>query len=338
MRRKLFALITTVLFITNVLGEENTENIMVHITNKANDMINESKTAISENVTTYIKKLKDSIKITLESEKEEITVSEEEMKVHFLDVGQGDSALVVHGEHALLIDAGENDKGTKIQAYMEKQGIGEEISLDYVIGTHGDSDHVGGLDVVITKFDCENILLPNTDKNTDSYADVLDAITYRNYTITNPKPGESYSLSDEVSFTIIAPNEYYAEENNRSIGFVLQHGENRFLFMGDAEEISENDTINKGWNIQADVYKVNHHGSKSSSSERFLDAVEPTYAVISCGEGNDYGHPHATTLNQLRAKNVKVFRTDEQGTIIATSDGTKITWNVPESDSWMSGE
>ena len=132
--------------------------------------------------------------------------------------------------------------------------------------------------------------------------------------------------------------DYGDDANNYSIGIILQHGDNRFLFTGDAKEEAEADMLQNGIDLSADVYQVGHHGSSTSSSKAFLDQVEPKYAVISCEEGNSYGHPHAEVMNSLRARGIEVFRTDEQGTILAESDGTSITWNCAPSTSWKSGE
>lgn len=257
-----------------------------------------------------------------------------EMSVHFIDVGQGDSTLIKCGEHAMLIDAGENDCGTKIQAYLESQGV---TKLDYVIGTHPDSDHIGGLDVIIYKFECEKVLLPDFSKDTNTYRDVLSSMKSKGYSNTLPEVGEQYALGDAV-FTIIAPSKRYDDANNNSIGIILKYGDRSFLFTGDAEEEAEADIVKTGISIDCDVYQVGHHGSRTSSSEALLNAASPAYAVISCGEGNSYGHPHAQTLNEFRYRGIQVFRTDEQGTIVAVTDGVNITWNCSPSDTWKTGE
>lgn len=255
------------------------------------------------------------------------------LEVHFLDVGQGDATLIKYGEHAMLIDAGENDSGTKIQAYLNSQGV---TGLDYVIGTHPDSDHIGGLDVIIYKFDCKTVMLPDYKKDTKTYRDVLGAMKSKAYNNTLPQPGKQYPLGDAV-FTIVAPNGTYDAANNNSIGILLSYGDRSFLFTGDAEEAAEQDIVANGINIDCDVYHAGHHGSKTSSSEELLNAASPAYAVISCGEGNRYGHPHAQTLNQLRYRGIQVFRTDEQGTIVARTDGVNISWNASPSETWKAG-
>lgn len=261
--------------------------------------------------------------------------SDSGMEVHFIDVGQGDATLIKAGDHAMLIDAGDNSEGTAVQSYLNSQGIEK---LDYVIGTHPDADHIGGLDVVVYKFDCKKIFMPGVTSDTKTYDDVMQALKSKNQKAQAPKPGETYTLGD-ASFTVISPVKGYGDEtNNWSIGMVLQYGENRFLFTGDAEKEAEEDMLAKGEDISADVYKASHHGSKTGSCDDFLDKVHPSYAVISCGEGNKYGHPSAQTLTNFRSRGIKTFRTDNQGTIVAYSDGKNITWNASPDTTWTPGE
>ena len=258
------------------------------------------------------------------------------LEVHYIDVGQGDATLIKCGSHAMLIDGGNNNKGTTVQLYLKKQGV---ESLDYVIGTHPDADHIGGLDVIVYKYNCDTVIMPDYEKDTRTYQELVDVIHDKNMKITYPVVGEQYALG-EAKFTIIAPNSnsYGGNANDYSVAILLEYGKNRFLFTGDAEEASEAEMLTNGIDISADVYKVAHHGSRSASTQEFLNAVHPKYAVISCGEGNSYGHPHAEVLNRLRSMGVEVFRTDEQGSIIASSDGENITWNCSATDSWQSGE
>ena len=166
---------------------------------------------------------------------------------------------------------------------------------------------------------------------------MIAAMESKNYSVTEPIVGHQYSFG-EAEFTIIAPNDTYKSSNNSSVGIILKHGDNKFLFTGDAEEEAESDIVDNGIDIDCDIYQVGHHGSRSSSSEKFLNAASPAYAVISCGEGNDYGHPHAATMNEFRMRGIKVFRTDLQGTIVATSDGSTITFNMSPDESWLTGD
>lgn len=256
------------------------------------------------------------------------------MEVHYMNVGQGDATLVTCGGHAMLIDAGDDTKGTAIQNYLQKQKI---KSLDYLILTHPDADHIGGAPVIITKFNIDKVFVSDYEKDTKTYRKLIQALDDKRLKYMTPAVGSEYALGT-ATITILAPNDKYDNPNDASIACVIQNGNNRFLFTGDAGENAEKDMLDNGEKLTADVYKVGHHGSKYSSSKEFMKAVKPSYAVISCGEGNEYGHPHAEVLNKLRADGIEVFRTDESGTIVASSDGKKITFNVPASDTWKAGE
>ena len=250
------------------------------------------------------------------------------LEIHYMDVGQGDATLIKCDDMTLLIDAGENSQGTKVRSYLEKQGVER---IDYVIGTHPDSDHIGGLDVVIYNFDCGTILMPDEKKDTKTYDDVIQTIKNKNYKITFPEVGKTYKFG-EGEFTIIAPNKDYDDVNSDSIGIILKYGETEFLFTGDAEEEAELDIVANGIDIHADVYKAGHHGSRTSSCDELLEAVKPKAVVVSCGEDNSYGHPHAAILNYCRMNNIPLYRTDMQGTIVVKSDGKNITWNMSPYD------
>lgn len=248
-----------------------------------------------------------------------------EMEVHFIDVGQGDSTLIIQGGHAMLIDAGGNDKGTAVQYYLKKQGIKR---LDYLIGTHPDEDHIGGMDVVLYKFETDRVFMPQVSKDTKTYRDVLDTARGKDQTITAPEQGDVYQLG-EAFFTVLSDEQKeYADINDASICIRLSFGNNTFLFCGDAGEEAEAALLQSGLPLEADVYKVSHHGSASSSTAEFLEAVSPSYAVVSCGRGNSYGHPDPDTLQRLLHVGADIYRTDRQGTIRAVSDGDTIAWSV----------
>ena len=260
--------------------------------------------------------------------------SQESLEVHYIDVGQGSATLIKSGDHAMLIDAGDSDQGTKIQLYLTKQGV---ENLDYLVLTHPDADHIGGAPVIITKFGIGQLFLSNYEKDNKTTQKVRDAMQYKGLTASDCQVGDTYTLGN-ASFTILAPVKEYADSNNASIALMVQNGNNRFLFTGDCEAEAEADLIASGADLSADVYLAGHHGSDTASSQAFMDAVSPTYAVISCGEGNSYGHPHAEVLNRFRSMGIQVFRTDEQGSVIAESDGTGITWNCAPSETWQAGE
>lgn len=260
----------------------------------------------------------------------------ETLEIHFMDVGQGDATLIRQGNHAMLIDGGNNDQGTVLKSYLQYQGV---ENLDYVIGTHPDADHVGGLDVVLYKFSWDTVILPDLQKDTKTYQEVLEVIEDKGKKITYPEAGDVYTLGN-AEFTVISPTgEDYGENwNDYSVGILLQFGENRFVFTGDAEEEAEQDMIEEHVDLSADVLKAAHHGSDTANTMAFLEEVRPTSVVISCGEGNSYGHPRAGAMNNFRSIGAKVYRTDEQGTIVAVSDGTEITWNCSPSETWKAGE
>ncbi len=180
-------------------------------------------------------------------QKEKAAVSE--MTVHYLDVGQGDCVLVSCDGESMLIDAGDNNQGTKIQNYLRKQGV---TKLKYAVGTHPDADHIGGLDVILYKFDCGTVMMPDVSKNTATYRDVVDTMKQKGYRNTVPEPGDSFKLGDAVC-TVLGPEESYEDANNNSIVLKVEHGENSFLFMGDAEAEAEADILSGGADVEADV-------------------------------------------------------------------------------------
>lgn len=258
----------------------------------------------------------------------------EELQVHFVDVEQGDCIVLTCEGETMLIDAGNNRYGETVVDYLEYLKVDK---LEYVVATHPDADHIGGIDTVLKSFGCDEVWMTDDTKDTMTYEEVVDIIKKNKIEKRLPEVGESVELGCAL-VTVLAPVEEYENANENSIMLMVQHGEKKFLFTGDAEEQEMKDVCHSGADIDADVYKASHHGSRDGMVEAFLDEVSPEYAVISCGEGNSYGHPHAAVLNYLRSDGVSVFRTDEQGTIVAESDGDMITWNCSPSDSWNAGE
>ncbi|HHW57323.1 MAG TPA: MBL fold metallo-hydrolase [Clostridia bacterium] len=250
---------------------------------------------------------------------------------HYIDVGQGDSILLqTPSGKTMLIDGGVPEMGDKVVNYIKKQGINK---IDIIIATHLHFDHIGGLPAVIKSFEIGKIYAPKVTHTTKTYENFLNAVKYRGLKIIAAKGGMDLDFGEGVTAKILAPNsEKYDSLNNYSVVVKITYGNTAFLFTGDAEKESEQEMLSKGYDLKADVLKVGHHGSSSASTWAFLKAVNPKYAVISCGKGNDYGHPHKETMEKLKSLGITVYRTDECGTIVAVSDGRTISFNVKPGD------
>lgn len=282
----------------------------------------------------------DVVEVNVESKTEEKTdtIVEEsepvsEFKMHFIDVGQGDATLIQCDGESMLIDAGDVNKGTTVQLYLTKQDVKE---LKYVVGTHPDADHIGGLDVIITKYNCGTIYMPDKTSDSKAYQEVMDAIDYRNYKLTVPSCGEKFNIGS-AECTVIGPVDSTTGDNNSSIVLRIEYGDTSFILSGDAEGSEEKDIIDGGTELAANVYHAGHHGSKTSSSDEWIKKISPEAIVISCGKDNSYGHPHAEALAAFKQLGAQIYRTDEQGNIVVTSDGKTLTWSCSPSESWAPG-
>lgn len=260
---------------------------------------------------------------TVEQETETITGK---LKVHFLDVGQADCILIqTPSGKNMLIDAGNNDDSNFITSYIKQNKINK---LDVVVGTHPHEDHIGSMDEVISTFDIGGVYMPKISNNTKTFKNVLTAIKKKSLKAITANAETKIEIDSQVKIEMLAPNSsQYDDLNDYSAVIKLTFGKTSFMLDGDAESISESEMLAKGYNLKADVLKLGHHGSNSSTSTSFLKAVSPKYAIISVGKGNDYGHPTKATLTKLKQAKISTFRTDENGTIIATSDGTTITFD-----------
>ena len=219
----------------------------------------------------------------------------------------------------MIIDAGNNEDGERLTNFLKNNlGIG---SLNYVFATHPHEDHIGGMDDIINNFNIENFYMPEVITTTKTFEDMLDALENKNMSFTVPKEDDSFMLgSSKIDVLHVGNNA--KELNDASIILKVTHGDNTFLFTGDASSKVEKEILNK--NIESDVLKVGHHGSYYSTCDEFLDKVNPKYAVISVGKGNSYKHPSFETLKKLENKNIEIYRTDEAGTIKITSDGSNL--------------
>jgi len=241
------------------------------------------------------------------------------LKVHFIDVGQGDAILVQSpsGQN-MLVDAGEKDYADVVIKYLLAQGVKE---LDIVVGTHPHADHIGGLPTIIDYFPIKSIYMPKATGNTETFRNLLNTINNKGIKISTARAGVDLPLNG-VSCRFVAPLlDTYEDLNNYSGVIRLEYGTQSFLLTGDAEAESENQMLAAGENLKSTVLKVGHHGSDSSSSSKFLKAVVPHYAVIMVGKDNPYGHPHSRILSRLSSAGIKVYRTDRDGTVVFTSDG-----------------
>ena len=294
--------------------------------NETNVSNTDSETVIISNDETTIN--------SKESVVEELTPLDE-MTVHFLDVGQGLCILVECSGEYLIYDGGGRDTSSYVVAYLKEQGV---TNLKYLISSHYDEDHLAGLIGCLNAFNVENVIGADYVPDTDLYTSFISKADSLELEIQHSVPGNIYNLGT-ASITILSPTSFdNGESNNNSIAIKLTNGKTAFLFAGDAEHKSEKDMINSNINLKSDVLCVGHHGSADSTIQEFLDAVLPTSAVISCGENNLYSHPDTETLNRLKSTISELFRTDKQGTIIAKSDGTTISWNVSPCNDFSSGE
>ena len=255
-------------------------------------------------------------------------VSGEGLTVSFIDVGQADCALLECGGEFMLIDGGNRDDGQLVVSYLEQQGV---ETLSAVVCTHAHEDHVGGLPSVLAVYPTQAVYAPTRTYASKVFDDFVYYTDQQGLEITIPAPGDTWTLG-QASVTVLGPVKSYAETNDTSIVLRVSYGETDFLFTGDMETTAENDMLDYwGGRIswKADVLKVGHHGSNTSTGYRFLNEVAPDYAVISVGKDNSYGHPHEEPLSRLNQAGVTIFRTDELGTVIARSDGATVsrTWD-----------
>ncbi len=258
-------------------------------------------------------------------------ITDKLLQVHFIDVGQADCALVTFGDFAMLIDGGNKEDSSLVVSYLQKQGIEE---LDAVVCSHAHEDHVGGLPGVLAVFPTAAVYAPTRTYSSDIFEDFLYYADQQGLQVTIPVPGDTIS-AEGLTVTFLGPVESYAETNNTSLILRIDHGESSFLFTGDMETEAEGDMLDywgDEFNWSVDVLKVGHHGSDTSTGYRFLRSLMPAFAVISVGKGNSYGHPHELPLSRLEAAGCAIYRTDELGTILATSDGENITFT------WKNGQ
>lgn len=260
------------------------------------------------------------------------------LTVRFLDVGQGDSALITCDGESMLVDGGGASESSKLYSVLKKQGI---TQLRYIVATHPDADHIGGLPGALRCASCETLLTPTLTSDKAVFRKLTQKCREQKTTVRVPAEGEELSLGSAVIRILGPTDELPDDTNNNSIVFRLEYGDTSFLFTGDAEQLEQQLIMHNEYDeLQADVVKMPHHGSSNAASTAFLNAVDPDYAVISCKKGNSYGHPHEETMELLKSHGTVVYRTDLQGDIVCTSDGKSVSFTTAkstETDRYVSG-
>ncbi|WP_459195688.1 ComEC/Rec2 family competence protein [Wukongibacter baidiensis] len=249
-------------------------------------------------------------------------VKSEDLKVHYINVGQADSIFIDYQDYDILIDGGNNSDGDLVVNYLKNIGVDD---IEILIATHPHENNIGGLDNVLAAYKVENIIDSGSKSDTKTYEDYWNAVLAEesNY---QEDSNITFNLGDNVEFKIIEMGDNYSNANDNSVVCMLDYGDTEFLFMGDLEENIEKANLDKFTDI--DVLKLGLHGSKASTSKEFLDVVKPEYGIISCGLGNKYGHPHNETITKLDEYKIKSFRTDQLGNIIAKVDENGLSFEV----------
>ena len=251
-----------------------------------------------------------------------------DLSVYFIDVGQADCILVKDNDEYALIDAGNNEDGMKLVNYFKSLNI---TDFKYVFGTHAHEDHIGGMDNIIDNFNIENFYMPNAITTTKTFEDVLDSLDRKKIKFQTPNVNDDFKLNN-ATFKVLHIGDNKKDLNDTSVVLRLEYGNTSYLLMGDATSNVEKDLLNNNINLKSDVLKVGHHGSNYSSTIDFLNKVKPEYAIIEVGKNNSYNHPRQETLDKLKDINAKVYRTDLDGTIVATSDGNSIKIETIKTD------
>ena len=260
-----------------------------------------------------------------------------ELKLSFIDVGQGDCVLLACNGHYALYDTGYYDYRDKVIEYLKSQGI---ENLDYLIISHNDSDHIGSAATICDNFKINNLIIDTNIANINNITPfelLMKAKDNYDINLIEPVKDTIYPLGDST-IKLLSPIREYDEINNNSICILITHYDDTILLTGDAESEAEADLINAyGKDIDVDILKAGHHGSSSSNTESFLDITTPQAIIISCELNNDYGHPTQRVINDIRERKINCFRTDEQGTIECISSGGGFSFNVEPSTTWTIG-
>lgn len=297
--KSVFTFLTLSLTITLLAGCSNVNESKIKANENINNNVNHN--AISHNNTTS------------------------KSSIHFIDTGNSD-AILITGEKNVLIDGADNDDEGSLVSYLNKQGI---KTLDYIIATHPDADHIGALDAVIKNIDVKNLLVANGSKDTKTYKDFINAAADKKLSPSIPIDGKKFELGNN-SYMMLFNSNGGSDANEQSLVTLYVNGNDKLLFMGDAGEETEHEILNKLEDV--DLVKIGHHGSRTSTSTELLNKVNPEFAVITVGKENSYGHPHIETMEKLKSKNLKLHRTDQCGTIVFTSTGNGLKTKCKEAN------
>jgi competence protein ComEC len=253
-----------------------------------------------------------------------VSAATTEVAVHFIDVGQGDSILIDTSNSDVLVDGGTQASGSTVLSYLNKLNIAH---INLMVATHMDADHIGGLITVLSStIHVDKVLTNGMASNTVTYTNFMNLA--QSHTMTATHRGQTYVLTQTTNLTILNPTQplQFTDQNDNSIVMRLQIGETSFLLTGDAEADAEQSMLSAGLNLKSNVLKVGHHGSRYATTDQFLNSVSPSYAIISAGKDNPYGHPHPETIQRLLSHGVTTYGTFQSGTIVATMEGTSITF------------
>lgn len=251
-----------------------------------------------------------------------VTYASTKMQVHFIDVGQGDATLIQYGGSNTLIDTGEESEYSQLKAYLKKSKV---TTINTLVLTHPDADHMGGADLLMKSFKIKNVYMTKYKSTTMEYKEVIKAISKYKVNTIYVKTGDKIPVGS-LNASVLSADSKASDSNSSSIVMLLKHGSKSFLFMGDAPAKLENKIAQK-YNVNVDVLKVSHHGSSYSSAISFIKETSPQYSVICVGKDNEYGHPNKNVLNRLIKYSKQVYRTDNDGTVVISSTGTKLTVN-----------
>ena len=270
---------------------------------------------------------------TQTEEQTEAQIQEPEMIVHFIDAGQGLSILVSSHEKNLIYNGGGRDRSSYVVSYLEKQSI---TDIDYLVSSHYDEDHLAGLIGCLNAFNVHNVIGADYEHDSNIYQSFMDKVEEKGLAVQYPKVGDTFEFGS-VKMTILSTAVEESDSNSSSIVVKLENGENSVILTGDADSKVEDVIIHSGFDLEADILSVSHHGSASGTSNAFLEKTLPKWAVISVGKDNQYGHPDKDTMDKLEMMGIEVYRNDIQGNIVATSNGVDWQWDKEPCNDYSQG-